>query len=133
MKVYKFKCKECGSREYEKLNDNTYKCAYCGSTEEVFLPETESKKHKKIEIVFKQGESGAQTQGDEQEVHTINVGSPVLMFFLTLFFGTFGVHRMIKGKIFSGVVFLLTYGLFGIGYFIDLVGAFFNMFKSREM
>ena len=37
------------------------------------------------------------------------------------FTGAFGIHRFYQGKIFSGVLFLLTGGLFGIGYVYDVL------------
>jgi TM2 domain-containing membrane protein YozV len=39
---------------------------------------------------------------------------------LLVFLGLFGVHRMYMGKWFSGLLYLLTAGLFGIGYIYDL-------------
>ena len=37
MKVYTFKCEDCGSKKYEKLDESTYVCSYCGRVEEVFF------------------------------------------------------------------------------------------------
>ncbi len=39
---------------------------------------------------------------------------------LLVFLGPLGVHRMYMGKWFSGILYLLTGGLFGIGYIYDL-------------
>ncbi len=39
---------------------------------------------------------------------------------LLVFLGPLGVHRMYVGKWFSGILYLLTAGLFGIGYIYDL-------------
>lgn len=38
---------------------------------------------------------------------------------LLTFLGLFGIHRMYMGKWLTGVVYLLTFGLFGIGYIYD--------------
>lgn len=38
---------------------------------------------------------------------------------LVTFLGLFGIHRMYMGKWFTGIIFLLTMGLFGFGYLWD--------------
>jgi TM2 domain-containing membrane protein YozV len=38
---------------------------------------------------------------------------------LLTFLGVFGVHRMYMGKWLTGILYLLTFGLFGIGYLYD--------------
>ncbi len=42
-----------------------------------------------------------------------------LAWLLLTFVGVFGIHRMYMGKWFSGILFLLTFGLLGIGYIYD--------------
>jgi len=39
---------------------------------------------------------------------------------LLVFLGLFGVHRMYMGKWLSGILYLLTGGIFGLGYIYDL-------------
>ncbi|MBW4445886.1 MAG: NINE protein [Spirirestis rafaelensis WJT71-NPBG6] len=48
-----------------------------------------------------------------------NTGAAYLLWF-TVIFGFAGIHRFYTGKYFSGVVWLFTFGLFGIGQLIDL-------------
>lgn len=38
---------------------------------------------------------------------------------LLLFLGLFGIHRLYMGKIFTGILYMFTGGLFGIGYAYD--------------
>lgn len=40
---------------------------------------------------------------------------------LCLFFGVFGAHRFYEGKIGTGILYLFTGGLCGIGVFVDLI------------
>ena len=44
-----------------------------------------------------------------------------VVFFLCLIFGFFGIHRFYEGKIFTGLLFLLTFGFLGFGVFVDLI------------
>ena len=39
---------------------------------------------------------------------------------LLVFLGLFGIHRMYMGKWFSAIIYLLTLGLFGLGYIYDM-------------
>ena len=41
-------------------------------------------------------------------------------FLLCFIFGTFGVHKFYEGKPFQGLLYLFTFGIFGIGYLVDL-------------
>lgn len=38
-----------------------------------------------------------------------------------MFLGYFGVHKFYEGKIGMGILYIFTFGLFGIGTYIDLI------------
>jgi len=42
-----------------------------------------------------------------------------VLWILLTFLGLFGVHRMYMGKWFTGILYLLTAGLVGLGYLYD--------------
>lgn len=53
--------------------------------------------------------------------------------FLVTFFGGFlGIHRFMQKKYVTGFIWLFTCGLFGVGWFVDICIAFFQMVKGRE-
>lgn len=47
-------------------------------------------------------------------------------FFLCLFLGGIGAHKFYEGKVGTGILYLLTLGLFGIGWFIDTIVLLFK-------
>lgn len=47
-------------------------------------------------------------------------------FFLCLFLGFFGAHKFYEGKAGMGVLYIFTLGLFGIGWFVDLLTLLFK-------
>lgn len=62
-----------------------------------------------------------------------NKGSAYLLWFGCLI-GLCGLHRFYLGKVFTGIVWLLTLGLFGLGQLIDLftLGNQVEMHNSRQ-
>ena len=51
-------------------------------------------------------------------------------FFLCLFFGCLGFHRFYVGKIFTGLLWLVTLGFCGIGVIIDLFNILIGNFTD---
>ena len=47
-------------------------------------------------------------------------------FFLCLFFGYLGAHKFYEGRVGLGILYLVTLGLFGIGWIIDTIALLFK-------
>jgi len=47
--------------------------------------------------------------------------SRVALALICFFLGGFGIHRFVVGKVGTGILWLLTGGLFGIGWLVDFI------------
>jgi len=56
----------------------------------------------------------------------------VVVLLLCIFLGELGIHRFYVGKIGTGIIYLLTGGLFGIGWVVDLILIIVGKFKDKE-
>lgn len=50
---------------------------------------------------------------------------------LAIFLGEFGAHRFYVGKIGTGILYLCTGGLFGIGWLVDLIKICVGSYKDN--
>ena len=51
---------------------------------------------------------------------------------LTIFLGFFGVHRFVVGKVGTGVLYVFTYGVFFIGWFVDIISVATGTFTDKQ-
>lgn len=58
--------------------------------------------------------------------------SKLVTFLLCWFLGVFGVHRFYVGKIGTGILWLLTGGLFGVGILVDMIMILTNSFRDKD-
>lgn len=122
MKVYKFKCKDCGATKYER-NGNIYKCQYCGYTEEVYGEQTEELKPAET----KEPITPSVVVESKMEKTQVSILVRMVVCFIA---GYLGIHKFLEGKVGLGILYLFTGGLFGIGYIVDCITLFFGFLSS---
>ena len=110
-------CKHCGG----KIPEAAVVCTLCGCQVE------EVKQAEQPSIVI--NNSNANTNAN-MNVNAIGAAFGVraknkwVAFILCVLFGYFGVHKFYEGKIGMGFLYFFTGGLFGIGWFVDLITLF---------
>lgn len=111
------------------MPENTKFCKFCGSLiheESVVCPncgrQVEELRREEPQVVYQQTNSN-NTYVDNRTTVT-NSGKAKdkwVAFFLCLFLGYLGIHKFYEGKVGMGILYLFTFGLFGIGTLVDLI------------
>lgn len=110
------KCANCGA----PLDRETRFCPYCGNA----LETTENAQNSKQEIhIHYHQEQPAETKVKYVYVpaERKSTRSRLVALVLCVILGTFGAHRFYVGKIGTGLLYLFTWGLFGIGWVADVI------------
>ena len=102
-------CKHCG----EKIAADAVICPKCGRQVE----EVKSRKTKSVVINNNNSASISSSPNTYRNERRCNKWVALL---LCLFFGWFGAHKFYEGNSGMGIIYLLTGGLFLIGWFVDL-------------
>lgn len=130
-------CKECG----REVSDKAANCPHCGAPVAESNQNTKFCKHCGERIdkdclicpkCGKQVEELRQPSADDKIVinNSATANATIIngrqknkwvALVLCLLFGYLGVHRFYEGKIGTGILYLLTLGLFGIGWLVDFI------------
>lgn len=113
-------CKHCG----KQINAAAVLCPHCGCQVE------ELKHADQPSIVINNANTNTNANQNANTNGAVVVGlrprNKWVSFFLCLFLGYFGAHKFYEGRIGMGIVYILTFGLFGIGWMIDCIVLLFK-------
>jgi len=111
IKKQKF-CKHCG----EKIDMDCIICPKCGKQVEEL-----DASNKNIVINNNASASASASATVVTPVYFGRAKNKWVAFFLCLFLGYFGIHKFYEGKVGMGILYLFTFGLFGIGWLVDII------------
>lgn len=123
------KCPNCGANIYDDVN----RCQYCGAyqpTKPQHVPPQAQAQPQPQTVIYNvyHTEDAPTTRQYEAAA---SEKSRWAAFFLCLFLGEFGIHRFYAGRIASGILYLCTVGVFGIGWLVDLIMIACGAFRDR--
>ena len=109
-------CKYCG----EKIPEDAIICTHCGR-------QVEQIKNEQPQVIINNSNSNINNNTNRNNA-SYNGGAKNkwVALLLCLFLGFFGIHKFYEGKILLGIVYLCTFGLFGIGWFVDCISLLFK-------
>ncbi len=110
-------CKHCGA----KIPAAAVVCTHCGCQVE------EMKNNDQPSIVINNANTNTNTNTNvNAAMFGVRAKNKWVALLLCLFLGCFGAHKFYEGKVGMGIVYLFTFGLFGIGWFIDCISLLFK-------
>ena len=113
-------CRKCG----KEVSEESAFCPHCGASLQGNL-EQQTRQPVIVNVVNNNSNQNTNGAGYIPK-------SKWAAFFLCLFLGEIGAHRFYVGKVGTGILYLLTVGIFGIGWLIDLLRILVGAFRDKN-
>ncbi len=115
-------CPKCGN----EIDDEALICPNCGVATSRYYQE---QSHQQPNVVINNSNQNVNTN-----VNRFGMASPkskLVALLLAIFLGGFGIHRFYVGKIGTGLIWMFSAGLFGIGWLIDIILILLGGFRDK--
>lgn len=124
------KCPNCGA----PCGGDDRFCSYCGDP--LASASGASSEKQEIHIHYHQ-ESRPEPQVRVEHIYEPSYErrssrSRTIALLLCFFLGIFGVHKFYLGRIGMGILYILTYGFFGIGWLVDMCVLIFGSPRDKD-
>lgn len=108
-------CKHCGA----KIPAAAVICTHCGC-------QVEDIKHNEQPNIVINNSNNNTNNNVNPAMFGVRVKNKWVAFLLCFFIGYLGAHKFYEGKIGMGILYILTFGLFGIGWIVDCIVLLFK-------
>ena len=108
-------CKYCAAQ----IPEDAVMCTHCGRQVEE-LKSSQSQPQIIVNNANSNSNSNMNINSNYNRGYARTVNKWVALI-LCIFFGWMGAHKFYEGKTGVGIIYLFTFGLFGIGWFIDFI------------
>lgn len=115
-------CKKCG----KDIGEASF-CPSCGTAVE----SAQAQQPVVVNVVNNNSNVNSNTNTNINGAGSYPYKSKWTAFFLCLFLGYLGIHRFYVGKTGTGIIWLCSVGLFGIGWIVDLIMILFGGFRDK--
>lgn len=110
-------CKHCG----QVIPEDAVICTHCGRQVEELRSAAPAAAAQPIIINNSNNNNNVNNNVNNNAVHAGKPKNKWVALLLCFFLGEFGIHRFYEGKVGTGILWMLTGGLFLIGWLIDLI------------
>lgn len=110
-------CPNCGA----SLREDQKFCSNCGFPADAQQQQAQAQQNQSTQTNSQQYYQNNQPPYQQENAVVQSPKSRLVTLLLAVFVGSLGVHRFYVGKTGSGIAWLLTGGLFGIGTLVDII------------